>query len=613
MPASTPLRPRWGVVLVAVVVGLQLVSLLNPDFLLRDNEERYAAGHALALLDGAQGGPWALQYRVFCGGCVLVSGLAAAVFSVLPAVMASWKLVPIGFTALLAWVATRRLPAATAVGFLLLLALPPTTWLHLSLMGWGNHYEAGVLVAIGLMLLTTGAGWRVALPAGLCLGLALAVGFSGAFGVVGCALWLATQRRWRDLAWLGGCVGVVCGAVWLGQWITTSTHPFVTIYAAGEAVPDPGRAPRKLGSLLDPTTLAALFGAPWLGDAGRWLALGWLPGLVALPLGWRGGGPGRVAVGLMGLWITLYALVRFQVEGTAMIVDLRYAAPLYPLWFLAMAQATRDAWRAGHRLGAATLIIGPLIVGLASRAQVFGGRFPSTELTQMRACDVRYFVEQTGFRFSTSQHAFGAGSPRPLVAEMHANGLGRHAARGGPATPPEAGPTRQAWFDGAGAELAVIIDRTESRDLALTDQAVDWLAAVPGAQAADVERGMRALLIKWTEAAPPWLGWMEDERWGPLVDASTRLQPPAARGLWWVAGWRHGLQRRPGAERVPTPPTRWSTAYMAGAGYGMGEVLGPRAAAPEALEGPRREAWLQGMTMGRAQQWVPDPTPAAGP
>ncbi|MEC8422528.1 MAG: hypothetical protein VX000_02060, partial [Myxococcota bacterium] len=341
----------------------------NPDFLLADFEERYGAGHAQALLAGTPGGPWALQYRPVCGGCVLVAVLGAGVFSVLPPSMMAWKLVPIGFTALLAAVAARRLPTRTAAAFLLLLALCPTSWLHLSLMAWGNHFEASVMGAVALMTLATGHRRADVVVAGMALGLGLGIGWSGVPAGVTAAAWLLLTRRWQDLPWLFSAVLLVAGPVWLGQWWTTGSHPFITIYVAGEAIPDLRRLPHKLSTLLDPVTLGAIFGANWLGESGRASSLGWLAVLPSLWIGRRSPMTQLAGLGACA-WLAAYLLVRFEIEGTAMAIDIRYCAPLLPLVMLAVADAAGTLLAGRRRLLAVGLLAGPLVPGAASRAEV---------------------------------------------------------------------------------------------------------------------------------------------------------------------------------------------------------------------------------------------------
>ena len=86
----------------------------------------------------------------------------------------------------------RRVGPAAALCFGALLVLPPRTWLHLSLIGWGNHYEAGMVATCGLFLLADALLERPAplrlMGAGVVLGAGLWIGFSGAFGVA--AAWV---------------------------------------------------------------------------------------------------------------------------------------------------------------------------------------------------------------------------------------------------------------------------------------------------------------------------------------------------------------------------------------------------------------------------------------
>lgn len=589
--------------LAVVVVVAQLLALLNPDFLLPDFEERYGAGHARALLAGTAEGPWDLQYRPFCGGCVLVSVLGAGVFALLPPTMMAWKLVPVGFTALLAGVAASRLSARTATGFLLLLLFCPTSWLHLSLMAWGNHYEAGVMGTVALIVLGTGHRRRDVLDAGLALGVGLAIGWSGVPAVVTAGAWLLWQRRSRDLMWvIAGLLPVVV-LVWLGQWWTTDMHPFVTIYTEGEALPDVRRLPHKLSTLLNPGTLGAIFGASWLGKAGRLLAIGWLSAVV-FGLAARHERPGQLAVLGAGMWVTAYLLVPFELEGTEMMVDIRYCAPLLPLLMLAVADAVAGLWNHNRRLLAIGLLAGPLVPGLPSRTQVFTGRFPSLGLAHQQACDRRYFYEQAAPKLAPDVHRKGLDGYDPLVVEMHAQSLGRgavHAVR--TPAPPDRPSLREAWFAGAGAELAMTIDPDLSRELSRVSAASTWLSAVDGVHRTDQQAALRSLFWKWTAIELPWSAPQHTGRWRTTTMALAPLSEAERKAAWWAIGWHHGVHRPTPTGPVKQPPIRVPLDFWEGVGEGSGERFGPRSEVPDNLPEPSTEAWTRGQEAGRATGW----------
>ncbi len=126
----------------------QGLALFNPDFVVVDCEERFNAAHGVALAQGHWDALFALQYRKFCGGCTFDAALAGALFSFLPTTFGVWKIVPLSFTAAISGVGFRGLwriagPVAATI-FVGLLILAPGTWVRLALLGWGNHYEAGL-------------------------------------------------------------------------------------------------------------------------------------------------------------------------------------------------------------------------------------------------------------------------------------------------------------------------------------------------------------------------------------------------------------------------------------------------------------------------------------
>ena len=288
-------RPRRAALLAAAVllpVALQALGLLNPDVPIIDCEERYNAGHALALARH----PAALlrlQYRDFCGGCTLVSVLGAGPLALLPPVFATWKLVALGFTGLLggagAWLLDRRAGRPAAVAFVALVALMPWNYLRLSLLSWGNHVEVGVLSVAALALVAVPGRRAGAVAGGVC-GVGLWTGFSMGPLLVGILVGLCLRRAWHVLPAFGAGL-LVAPALWLAQWAAAGTTAFGTIYVAGESTPDLWRAPDKLATLLRPQQVAGLFGLP----EPRWgvaLGYGWVGSLCVWRWSRRPGGRG---------------------------------------------------------------------------------------------------------------------------------------------------------------------------------------------------------------------------------------------------------------------------------------------------------------------------------
>jgi hypothetical protein len=348
------LRVDWRVVagLTALGAVLQLLAVLNPSVAELDPEEMYNAGHAWTLAEGHWSAVWRLQYREFCGGCTGTAVLGAPLLWALSPSWFAWKLVPVGMSSLLGaagmallW---RRSGAASAVAFGVLAAFAPRAWTHLSLLAWGNHVEVGVLGVVALGLALREERWSGA-AAGVVLGLALWWSFSAVAVVLAIPLFLGATGRWRRSLMVLAAMPI--GLLpWLLRYLDAGLHPFVTIYEAGESAPRLSRIPNKLGTLLAPRQLVALFGQdqPQVGWVLGWIfALG-LVGAVAVSLR-RRLVVSRAALSVVGVWLAVYVLVRFQVDWPpapqiAGPGSVRYFAPVYPLLFLVLAEVFGHLW-----------------------------------------------------------------------------------------------------------------------------------------------------------------------------------------------------------------------------------------------------------------------------
>lgn len=602
---------------------LQALAVLNPALVERDPEEMYNAGHGWLLLHGHLDALWRLQYRDFCGGCTLDAALGAAVFSLLPRSWLAWKLVPIGFTALLTAVGLRRLseggdrigPATWAA----LMALPPAAALHLSLIAWGNHVEAGALGAMAaLVLLGPGRPGTAAL-AGLLAGLATWVSFSGAPALVA-TLCLSVARRQPRLL-VPTLVGIGLGlSPWLGQWLTAHTQPFVTIYEPGEALPSLARLPHKLATLFSPGQLVALFGLPYA--PGGWL-LGW--GAAASILGGLllalQRPPLRVPLAFLGAWLATYSLVRFQIYDPpwpeiAGPGSLRYAAPIYPLIALLLALGT-----AGLRSSAArALLIGPVLLsGATARLEALRGPFPTVSVARMDPVDLESLRLQVSYLLRDEEHA-ACRSVDPRSQALHAYALGRNslshrllADRGASLAGLQPREPDQAWAEGVGEALIEQLDGDEAGGVDALAAAEARLETLDLDTQPLIEPALRAAAARRAGARADWTLALQrhDER--ALIELSRLLEarsPRLRRAVAWAAGRRYASDitafAQPKSLEVPSVPTAIAPAFWEGFGFGLGEEWGPTSD-PSAVSAPdegSRAALRAGWEEGQARRWL---------
>ncbi|MFT5679968.1 MAG: hypothetical protein ACI8RZ_000873 [Myxococcota bacterium] len=176
-------------------------TLFANPYRFRNHEEAYNATVGWLVWHGGLWGELLhLQYRTFCGGCTVVSVMAAPTLGILGDHFFVWKGLAILWgmaTVGMAFVAGTRLwgrPAGIALA--LLLALPPRGLSESALMLWGNHQETTLLLMISLALLPRG---------GLALGAVLGASLwfcrtSGYFVAVLLPLALIGPGRGRLLA-----------------------------------------------------------------------------------------------------------------------------------------------------------------------------------------------------------------------------------------------------------------------------------------------------------------------------------------------------------------------------------------------------------------------------
>jgi len=644
----------WHWILAALALAaLQLAAVFNPAIIEVDSEEMFNAGQAWQMLDCHLGDAFRLQYRDFCGGCTLDAVLGMGAFSLFGRSWLAWKVVPLVFVvavAVLGGRAAERIagrPAALA--FLALLLLPPRTWLFLSGIAWGNHYEAGCLVLCGLALLLGAERPRGAVLAGAVLGLATWTGFAGSFGIAAALLWLALTSRRALLPPLLG--GIACGLLpWAVQWLSSGLHPFVTVYESSEAAPALSRIPYKLGTLLWPRQLVALFGLPAAG-LGWWLGWAWAASLAAAGA-WlavvirREGrtsplGRAALAVALFaGLWLAMYCVVRFQVYDPpapeiAYPTSARYAAPLYPLAFFALALAAGTLWSRGQRALGALLLAGPLLAGTLARAESLQDPFPVASMARLEAADWEFL-----------RPGFGTRLPLPAIEDcssddlrtrqLHAYALGREASAqllrsdtSLEALEPPTHSERPSWWQGVGEAVAKHLDAPEppssvsgspeqhpsgaANSIAVLQGTHSHLERISGATSTDTSAALRAAAALRYGTAIDWLrvqgGW--DRAAIPAIAARLRsIEQPVVDAIWWAHGRSCGRMLakwgRPQPLPLPAGLERVPGDFFEGLGTALGERWGPMGEIPRPGGLPRHagRALLRGYQRGVASRWL---------
>jgi hypothetical protein len=563
-----------------------------------DPEELYNSSHGLLI---AGGHPiWPLQYRDFCGGCSIDAALAGLIYSLLPPLWLSWKLVPALWQGALVGLGTlwlRRVgPAAPLCWVLLMLAAPPA-WQQLSQLAWGNHVEAGALAALAVLLAQVSRRPAEDVLAGGLAGMALAVSFSGAFA--GPVTLLLLWRGGRSWSW--GLFGLVLGLwPWAGLWLQTGHHPFVTIYERGEALPLLTRLPHKLQTLLGPRQLHGLFGdsrgAAWTG----WAAA--LAAALALPAALRAG-LGRWWWPL-GAWAGIYLLVRFQVEDPpAPLVpspgSVRYAAAAWPCLALALAVGAEHLWR--HRRGGLWIAALLLPAGLLFRLEALAGLEPA--LLWRRPFEREHNRDIPSYALPLEAHQ-DCTSTDPVEQDLHAYALGRqlglaHLGREPRSPPLPEGRRRPAALEGLGCALVDLRDGPSAGEWLSLEQVARDLVEL-GLTEAEQEQALRAALWRRVEGPADWARSLRDQQL-PVVPDS-----PLGRALLFTAGrWRARSLAGP-VDPEPVGPAEGLTGaplHLEGMGQGLAEEWGPAA---DPLQISQDPAFLRGYARGLTLDWGED-------
>lgn len=602
-----------------VIVALGVGSIFQVAAVPHDVEELYNAAHA-RLLQLEHADKWVtLQYRGHCGGCTHHALLAAGLFSVIGPSLFAWKLIPVLFLGLLAYFGSSLLlrysgaPSAWAFG-LLLIFVPPT-FLELSMTAWGNHFESGVAAVV---CLSTALGFRDvpsvrrATLVGFTLAWALWIGFSSAFVPVGVA-WILRRHLWTRHGAVALAAMSSVGLIWMAQALQSPSTVFDTIYQSGESIPNPARIPSKIWSLIGPRQLVALFG--WKTGPWGWVA-GWFVVVAAIRAGWlfRSHAVARAAGTLLIAYLAIYSVVRFTVWAPpapeiAPPGSMRYAAPIYGLFFLIFAGGIGEAWRRGRRTLAIAMLIPSLAVGAAARISVLmSAPTSAAAVFSMAAPDFEYARDQLAYLFSSQEHA--ACETTAIDAQsFHAFGYGWSETRqlldahpDAPIVPPTS--SHPAALEGVASALLSHLDGSDSADVELVHELLVRSAHLE----VDVQRGLIAATgyrRVWTDTTVDH-GPLALKNWTRRIES---LPPTAQQGLTIAFGrkWAHATIGWRTTEAVVLPdPTALAEPlqpfFWEGYAEGLGERIGPAA---QSIQAPMAlDSWRRAVSDGIRRRWI---------
>ena len=625
MPLTVSASPAregfdWTATTIAIIVAaIGVGSIFQPAAIPHDVEELYNAAHA-RLIQLEHADKWlTLQYRSHCGGCTHNALIGSVLFAAFGPSLFVWKLVPVMFLGLLAYAGSSLLrrhngpPAAWAFGILLVFV--PPTFLELSMTSWGNHFESGVAAVVCLaatLAFQAQPSGRRAMALGLILAWALWIGFSSVF-VVGGIAWILRKHLWTRRGAVAALALSSVGLIWMVQAIQTPSSVFDTIYQPGEALPKLTRVPLKIWSLVAPRQLVALFGwksAPW-----GWLA-GWLVVASGICAAWinRNSRAQRATGALLIAYLAIYSVVRFTVWAPpapeiAPPGSMRYAAPVYGLWFLLLAGGIGHAWRHRRRALAIALLLPSVTVGLAARAAVMAEQPDSaSSVFSMAAADFEYARDQLAYLFSLEEHA-ECDTPALDARDFHSFGSGwaqtKRLLDANPgaliATPT---PNNRAAMEGVGSALLSHLDGSESATLALTH---DLLA-----RSAQLDVNAQRILIAASGFRRAWTESRTGHGAAAIADWALRIEalhPTVQEGLTVAFGrkWAHATTRWRSRESVVLPDPAalalpLQSFFWEGYAEGLGERIGPEARSLSAPVDP--ETWSRGVEFGLRRRWL---------
>ena len=600
-------------------MGIQSLSILQPNAIPFDQEELYNAAHARLIQLNHFGAILDLQYRGHCGGCTQHAILGAGLFGVLGHSLFVWKLIPVIWLGLLAYAGAQLLhhrvgrTAACTLGALL--ALPPPTFLELSLTAWGNHFESGV-ATIMVLWVAHNAEQKPSPARMVLLGLATAwalwIGFSSVFILPALLLLFWRTVSLRLAGWFGLGIATV-GLVWFAQHTAAMSSPFETIYYTGESVPSLKRIPTKLWSLIAPRQLVALFGSSassWTWMGGLFTGLSCFTALI-YTRNWSATRPFRVA---LGTFLLVYCTVRFTVwtppsPDVAPPGSMRYAAPIYGLVFCLLAAAFAKAWSHHRPLLALALIGPPLAVGINARWAHYDEPFPDWTVFDLAAPDFIYARDQATYSLPLPDHQ-ACTATDPQVVDFHFYAQAWHQTRSildqePDASIPALAAYKPAHLEGIAAALLPEIDETDSLKPRVTQAIEDRIASFPLASQTII-LAEAAKRRDWFSTLPQTLS---QPRIAAFMDLSLAHSEQSQKALTRALGyqWASAVIRW----RDPKPvdlPTIDDLAHPSEFVYGFGLMVGERWGPSEHPAPPpfdhHRDIWSQAIRQGAKTRWI---------
>lgn len=601
-----------------VAMAAAMLSLMQPDAIPHDVEELYNAAHARLIQLGHIDKWQALQYRGHCGGCTHNALIGSALFSLFGHSLAAWKGVPVLFNGLLVYagssVANRASGRIAAIAFAALVILSPPTFWELSLTAWGNHFESGVAATVVLLFLlrfTDAPSTARAAGLGLSIAWALWLGFSSLFIAlgVGVALWRRTDRTSAVAIALGAST---VGIAWGLQSATTLSSPFETIYQAGESIPSLTRIPSKLWSLFAPRQVVALFGVGNI--TGGWVA-GWAVLLCGLFAGWktRRNPSMRPAFAMLACFLAVYSVVRFTVWAPPAPSipppgSMRYAAPLYGLFFLVLSTGFGNLWKQGNRALAVGILAPSMAVGFAARTHLVEEPFPDAAIFHMAAPDFEYARDQMAYLFTFEEHQQSQQTESDAIA-LHDFGMGWSWARQILDEDPDAELPEPPFhgvpaLEGIAAALIAQVDGSEAVGIRATHALLNRVDGF----SADEQRTMVAAAA-WKR---PWFDSLPEHGPARLREWASRIaemRPTAKEGLTQAFGrrWAHDRIKWREPRTVELPDLSGfepvlTAAFWDGFAEGMGERLGPMAESTPPP--PNSPTWTASLNRGQDRRWI---------
>ena len=378
---STPL-PRFrdplllGAVFALCVVfwGLQLARgpLLSSD-------ELFSPTAGMLLEAGLPLRADTLRLKSFCGGCAINTVAASGLFTVLPARLWVWRLLPFGFALLTllagwrvgGWVGGRAGAASAAW----LLVLAPPAWREMAAQGYGNHVEVMALVLLGIGAFARFDQLRrprEAFLSGLLAGFAAFYAYIASFLAPALALVWWRGRRNGPSRVAAGLVGLVVGvAPWcLLRMLPPRSADATSVYgrSLGDLLTADVGAVERAAALLGPGVWGNLFAPalrlhPWVG--GLWTLLA-LTAFVATALAARASAVAAAVMACAVLFVIEWLLLAPGLPSWPPVLGAGGPVIHYLLPLVAMAPIAAAAlWREGPlRRLAGPVTAGMLALGL---------------------------------------------------------------------------------------------------------------------------------------------------------------------------------------------------------------------------------------------------------